>query len=96
LKQCSWCNKGFSPTVSYQIYCSTDCRDSATKEKIAERQQFLKRKKRNQKTRHCAGGCGTQLSIYNDGELCDKCHVNVKQLKQKIKELKGFLKDDEA
>jgi hypothetical protein len=96
LKQCSWCNKPFHPAVSYQIYCTTDCRDEATKEKIAYRQKFLKRRKKNSKSRYCLGGCGTKLSIYNDYDMCDKCYISKKELKKKFKELKGFINDNET
>jgi hypothetical protein len=96
VKQCSWCNKVFEPAVSYQIYCTIECRDEATKEKIAYRQKFLKRKKKGEKTRYCSGGCGTKLSFYNDSDMCDKCHISQKELKRKIKEIKGFIKKDEA
>ena len=34
MKLCDKCNKGFTPKVTYQIYCSAECRASATKDKI--------------------------------------------------------------
>lgn len=95
MKHCEWCNKQFKGSVSYQIYCGTECRDLATKEKIAERQQVLKRQKRKKKVRQCAAGCGTKLSMYNDNAFCDKCNINPKEIKQVIKEIKSLVKDDE-
>jgi hypothetical protein len=96
VKHCELCNKHFQASVSYQIYCSTDCRDIATKEKIAERQQVLKRQKRKNKVRYCVAECGTRLSMYNDNSFCDKCNINPKEVKQVIKEIKSLVKDDEA
>ena len=66
MKQCSRCESYFKAKVTYQIYCSTECRTEATKEKIAERYQVTKRQKRKGKKRVCLGGCGQTLSIYND------------------------------
>ena len=95
MKLCNWCDKHFRPTVSYQIYCSTECRNSATKEKIAERHKVLRRKKRKEKERLCSGGCGTKLSLYNDESMCNSCQINLKQVTKKIREIKGYLKNDE-
>ena len=96
MKLCSWCDNAFSPTVSYQIYCTTQCRDEATKEKISERHKILRRKKRRSKVRVCAGGCGTTLSVYNDEPMCNNCSVNDKQVNKKIKEIKGMMHDYES
>jgi hypothetical protein len=81
--------------VSYQIYCSAECREQATKEKIIDRHKVLRRKKRLNKTRMCSGGCGTKLSIYNDDTLCNVCSVNNKQVVKKIKEIRGLMHDYE-
>lgn len=93
MKQCEWCNKEFTSKVSYQIYCSVECRSEATKEKIAERQKILRRNKRLNKTRNCAGGCGTRLSIYNDDTLCSQCKVNIKEVNLQIKEIKDIINE---
>lgn len=90
MKQCSWCSKDFFPSVSYQIYCSTECRDLATKEKISERYYINRRRKRSKKERKCAGDCGTTLSIYNEKLFCDNCMVNNKKVDKTLKELKRF------
>ena len=37
IKLCDWCGKDFEPNVSYQIYCSKECREGSTKEKVSER-----------------------------------------------------------
>ena len=37
IKHCEWCDNKFTQKVKYQIYCSADCRQLATKEKIAQR-----------------------------------------------------------
>ena len=96
MKQCEWCNKQFSPSVSYQIYCSVGCRDEATKEKIAERHKFLKIKNRRSKTRLCSGGCGSTLSVYNEDSLCASCSVNIKEVNLKIKEIKRLINETQS
>ena len=91
MKLCSRCDNNFTPKVSYQIYCSESCRDEATKEKIAERYQVMRRQKRIGKIRKCLGGCGIDLSIYNDVGFCSNCNISAKQVAKMIKELKGFI-----
>lgn len=95
MKLCSWCDNQFKPTVSYQIYCTTKCRDEATREKIVERHKALRRQKRKKKLRLCAGGCGIKLSIYNDDTMCNTCSVNQKQVDKKIKEIRMLMHDYE-
>lgn len=90
MKQCKWCDKPFKSKISYQIYCSTECRDSATKEKIAERHKVLKRKNRKKKTRLCAGGCGVRLSIYNDNNICESCFISKRNWDKVMKELRSL------
>lgn len=90
MKLCKWCDSYFTPSVSYQIYCSADCRNNATKGKILERQRVLKRQKRKNKIRTCAGKCGTILSIYNDDKYCDHCLINEKQVDKALKEIKNM------
>lgn len=91
MKLCERCDKRFQPKVSYQIYCSQECRDLATKDKIAERYQVSRRQKRIGKDRRCIGGCGTRLSIYNDSGFCSNCNVSKKAVDKTIKELKGII-----
>jgi hypothetical protein len=91
VKLCSRCDNSFTPKVSYQIYCSESCRDEATREKIAERYQVTRRQKRIGKVRKCLGGCGVDLSIYNDLGFCSNCNVSAKQVAKMLKELKGFI-----
>lgn len=95
MKQCDWCNQQFKPSVSYQIYCSVECRDSATKEKIAERQKILRIQSRHGKTRKCQGGCGSRLSVYNESTLCTKCSVSIKEVNLKIKEIKRLIDNED-
>ena len=94
MKICEWCENEFSPTVSYQIYCSPECRFQATKIKIAEKQAINKRRKRYGKDRKCARGCGTVLSSYNDVNYCENCSVDDKKLNKTLKELKGLMNND--
>jgi hypothetical protein len=91
VKLCSRCDNYFTPKVSYQIYCGESCREDATKEKIAERYQATRRQKRIGKVRKCLGGCGQDLSIYNDSGFCSNCNISKKAVDKMIKELKGFI-----
>ena len=88
-KHCQWCDNTFNTEITYQIYCSSLCRDSATKEKIALRYQISRRKRRHGKTRLCTS-CGSKLSMYNDDTLCQQCLVNPTDVNKILKEIKGF------
>lgn len=89
MKTCKWCDHEFESKISYQIYCSEQCRESATKEKIAQRYIHSRRQKRKGKNRLCKK-CGQKLSIYNDEPLCVKCNINPNDVKKVLKEIKGF------
>jgi hypothetical protein len=91
MKHCQWCDKVFETTISYQIYCSPNCRDEATKEKIAARYIISRRQKRKGKERKCKS-CGESLSIYNDESLCIKCNVNPNDVNKALKQIKDNLK----
>lgn len=88
MKNCKWCDKTFVTAITYQIYCSSECRESATKEKIAARYQVARRQKRKGKERNCKS-CGAPLSIYNDEPLCFTCNVNPGDVIKALKEIKG-------
>jgi hypothetical protein len=88
-KHCQWCDNTFETEVSYQIYCSVDCRESATKEKIAERYQKTRRNRMMKKARHCQS-CNAKLSAYNDESLCQACLINPKEVMRALKEIKGI------
>jgi hypothetical protein len=90
VKLCERCETHFIPKVSYQIYCGDDCREEATKIKIAERYQITRRQRRIGKKRLCIGGCKEQLSIYNDSGFCSNCNINKKEVDKMLKQLKGF------
>ena len=91
MKPCEWCDNTFDPVVSYQVYCSPECRQDATKHKIAERYVTSQRLKRKNKPRLCAGGCGLTLSIYNDNGFCSNCNINDKEVNKRLKQLKGLM-----
>ena len=91
MKICDWCSEEFQPNVKYQIYCSSECRELATKEKVAERYNRERRKKLAAKERRCAGGCGTVLSMYNDSGFCSTCMVNEKKVNRALRELRGLI-----
>ncbi len=90
MKLCDQCDKAFNPKVSYQIYCGIECRDIATKDKIVQRYHITRRKKRIGKVRKCLGGCGVDLSIYNDSGFCSNCNVSKKNVDKMLKQIKGF------
>jgi len=87
VNSCRCCDNQFEPTVSYQIYCSSNCRDIATKEKIALRYLQSKRQKRKGKERSCKS-CSTPLSIYNDETICSACVINPEAVVKAIKKIK--------
>lgn len=91
MKNCDWCSGEFQPNVSYQIYCSPECRELATKDKVSEKYKAKKRQKLSQKERRCSNGCGTLLSIYNESSYCSKCLIDQKQVNRMLKELKGLI-----
>jgi hypothetical protein len=92
MKNCNWCNKDFETKISYQIYCSEECRDLATKEKIAQRYIQTRRKRRIGKNRLCRQ-CGEKLSVYNDDHLCIKCNIDPTEVKKALKKIKGQIND---
>jgi hypothetical protein len=87
---CRWCDKQFSPNTTKQIYCNSECRQEASKEKILERYHLQKRKNRKGKEKKCGGGCNTLLSIYNDSGICDNCLVHQSKMKTFMRELKDY------
>lgn len=89
MKTCKWCDHEFESKISYQIYCSEQCRDFATKEKIAQRYIQTRRQKRKGKNRICKK-CENKLSIYNDESLCIECNVNPDDVKKALREIKGL------
>jgi len=88
-KHCEWCDHPFEQKVSYQIYCSTECREAATKEKIAKRYLITRIAKRAGKARKCKS-CSSPLSIYNDENFCTKCTAEAEVAKA-LKDLKGIV-----
>lgn len=88
MKTCQWCDSGFSPKVSYQIYCSDKCRDLATKEKIAQKYAIKRRNKLMQKKRSCQK-CDKPLSVYNDDNLCSACIINPGEVGRLLREIKS-------
>lgn len=93
MKVCEWCSDEFKPAVKFQIYCSSECREASTKEKIIRRYQINKVKQRKGKERLCAGGCGIMISIYNDEKFCSACKINVEKVEKALGKIKGMSKD---
>lgn len=94
-KHCEWCDNQFTPRVSYQIYCSPECRELATREKITERYSITRRAKMASKVRLCRS-CGTKLSAYNDEDLCQKCFVNPADVKKALKDIRGIINEKDS
>lgn len=89
MKHCQWCDAAFKSKVSYQIYCSPECRELATKEKIAERYAMARRHKMMSQERKCKQ-CSKKLSAYNDDTLCHSCLINPQDVNRTLKEIKGM------
>ena len=89
-KHCKWCDRQFETKVSYQIYCSPECRDAATKEKIAERYQMQRRVRRKDKPRACKS-CNRKLSVYNDQNICETCEADPSEVSKILREIKGLM-----
>ena len=89
-KFCKLCDEQFQTNNKNQIYCSPDCRSTATKEKIMQRYKVSKVRSRASKSRKCAGGCGIEISIYNDVGICNNCMMSKRKLDQTLKDIKGF------
>ena len=89
MKNCQWCNSQFSSKISYQIYCSSDCRDAATREKIAERYAITRRSRRHGKDRKCKV-CKAQLSAYNDDTTCTKCTVTPTDVNRALRDIRNL------
>ena len=94
MKNCKWCENKFKAKVTYQIYCSEGCRESATKEKIAERYVISRRQKRIGKVRKCKN-CGNDLSIYNDESICTFCLINPVEVVKALKKMRIIINDKE-
>jgi hypothetical protein len=42
------------------------------------------------KTKKCAGGCTTMISVYSDSKFCDVCLVDIKKTERFIKDLRNL------
>ena len=77
------CGKEFTPKTHNMKYCSDECCRIATNEKLKadyyDKKARLAGKKRICKT----AGCGSVLSRYNEGKVCNKCIAKVESNKRK-------------
>jgi hypothetical protein len=89
-KHCEWCDHTFKTNISYQIYCSPECRDAATKEKIAARYQIQRRQRRKGKERLCKS-CEKRLSVYNDDTICETCSADPSEVAKVLRDIKGLM-----
>ena len=90
MKTCQWCDNAFEPSVAYQIYCSAECREAATKEKIAQIYMVARRNRMMGKKRKCKS-CDSPLSAYNDDSICQSCLINPSEVSKALKEIKGIV-----
>ena len=88
-KHCEWCDNHFEAKMSYQIYCCPECREAATKEKIAQRYARTRIQNRVGKKRHCKN-CGVSLSIYNEDSYCQTCDIVPGDVAKALKDIKGI------
>jgi hypothetical protein len=88
-KHCEWCDNTFETKVSYQIYCAVECREAATKQKIAERYLITRVQKRAGKNRKCKS-CQSLLSIYNEDVICNTCSATTDEVSKVLKDMKGI------
>ena len=93
-KHCEWCDHSFNTKINYQIYCSAECREAATKEKIMQNYFMKQVKKRFEKKRLCKS-CGSLLSAYNDGQICFNCIENPSDVSKALKEMKRMMNEDQ-
>lgn len=93
-KHCEWCDHQFDTDISYQKYCSAECREAATKEKIAARYLLTRIKNRVNKNRKCKT-CGAALSVYNDSNFCRVCSINTDDVTKILKQIKGIINGKE-
>ena len=61
-----------------------------------QRYKVSKVKVRATKSRKCAGGCGIEISIYNDIGFCNSCMMSKRKLDQTLKDIKGFFDYDQT
>ena len=88
-KHCSWCDHQFKTKVKYQIYCSVECREAATKEKINQRYIRQRAQNRANKARHC-NQCGVILSMYNNSSTCQSCDIDKSIVNKILRDIKGL------
>jgi predicted nucleic acid-binding Zn ribbon protein len=93
-KHCEWCDHSFETKINYQIYCSAECREAATKEKIMQNYFLKQTKKRFLKKRACKS-CGSLLSAYNVSQTCFGCADNPSDVSKALREMKGIINEDE-
>jgi len=89
MKNCQWCDQPFNTEISYKIYCSPECRELATKDKISQKYAQKRRARMMVKNRRCKS-CNSKLSAYNDDVTCHACESNPKDVAQALKELKDI------
>lgn len=97
MKRCQWCDNAFETKISYKIYCSVECREAATKDKIAQKYAQKRRTRMMSKVRYCKS-CNVKLSAYNDESVCNACELQTKDVNKTLKEIRdisdGKLKED--
>jgi hypothetical protein len=78
------CQKEFEPKTHNQKYCSDECCRIATNEKLKDA-YYEKKARLAGKQRKCkTSGCNVILSMYNEGNICDKCKGKKKESERKL------------
>lgn len=93
-KHCEWCDHSFKTNAAHQIYCSVECREAATKDKIAKNYFAKQVKKRFANPKPCKS-CGKPLSAYNTNQICFGCITNPTEVAKALKEMKGIADEPE-
>ena len=84
---CRLCDKEFKSDLKHQVYCSVECREKATRQKMIERQEKERLKRRIKKKRFCSN-CKKEISIYNEDSLCNTCTIDKRKVDKFLKDLK--------
>ena len=87
---CAYCGTEFKTLMKNQKYCSVNCREIATKQKIIERSRIVRNKRKIKNPKSCKGSCGTIISIYNRNGFCNVCKIDNKKTEDVLREIKLF------
>lgn len=87
VKYCQWCDEGFDGPAR-QIYCSSECREEATKYAAAKKRVERRRRRRASLNKKCKV-CGARLSMYGDGDVCAAHNNDTRSFMRFLMEVKS-------